>query len=94
MAGEGVNVANAYVQIIPSAQGVKQNITDALVPEHIVAPPAAKAAHTATAIKQLIFTSLFILILLFVIVVLSLVSGSWPLALPRLWATRPFATAY
>ena len=33
MAGEGVNVANAYVQIIPSAQGVKQNITDALVPD-------------------------------------------------------------
>ena len=31
--GEGVNVANAYVQIIPSAQGVKQNITDALVPD-------------------------------------------------------------
>lgn len=30
---EGVNVANAYVQIIPSAQGVKQNITDALVPD-------------------------------------------------------------
>lgn len=33
MAGEGVNVANAYVQIIPSAQGVKQNITNALVPD-------------------------------------------------------------
>lgn len=33
MAEEGVNVANAYVQIIPSAQGVKQNITDALVPD-------------------------------------------------------------
>lgn len=33
MAGEGVNVANAYVQIIPSAQGVKQNITDTLVPD-------------------------------------------------------------
>ena len=33
MAGKGVNVANAYVQIIPSAQGVKQNITDALVPD-------------------------------------------------------------
>ena len=33
MAGEGVSVANAYVQIIPSAQGVKQNITDALVPD-------------------------------------------------------------
>ena len=31
--GEGVNVANAYVQIIPSAQGIKQNITDAIVPD-------------------------------------------------------------
>lgn len=31
--GEGVNVANAYVQIIPSAQGVKQNITNAIVPD-------------------------------------------------------------
>lgn len=30
---ESVTVANAYVQVIPSAQGIKQNLTDALVPD-------------------------------------------------------------
>lgn len=29
---EGVTVANAYVQIMPSAEGAKENITDALLP--------------------------------------------------------------
>ena len=30
---DGVTVANAYVQIMPSVQGMKQNLTDSLVPE-------------------------------------------------------------
>lgn len=30
---EGVTVANAYVQIMPSVQGMKQNLTDSLVPD-------------------------------------------------------------
>lgn len=41
---EGVTVANAYVQIMPSVQGMKQNLTDSLVPEMTAAGEQGGAA--------------------------------------------------
>lgn len=41
---EGVTVANAYVQIMPSVQGMKQNLTDSLVPDMTAAGEQGGAA--------------------------------------------------
>lgn len=41
---EGVTVANAFVQIMPSVQGMKQNLTDSLVPDLAAAGEQGGAA--------------------------------------------------
>lgn len=50
---EGVTVANAYVQIMPSVQGMKQNLTDALVPELAAAGEQGGAAMGAGILGKL-----------------------------------------